>query len=199
LVRIPVEVVERVLQELIEDGRIRSVPNIGFVAPNYMDANDAPRSDRARQADSRQRRRQAALSGGIDQYGTGDASHDVTLGHAASRPVTQYSTFSTDHYQSAPALPPPQDTTAPAKKKRRGGIPEDWQPRTDERELASRLGLDCDAEADEFKAYWLGDGRPKSDWHQTFRNRLMAQGKRKPGQGGFWPSQSTPTRKIEKL
>jgi hypothetical protein len=99
------------------------------------------------------------------------------------------------HTQVASDLPP----VVPIK--RRKGIPDDWQPRAEERELAARLGLDCDTEADEFKTYWLGDGRPKKDWHQTFRNRLQAQSKRPPrsGQSGLWPSQSTPTRKIEKL
>jgi hypothetical protein len=99
------------------------------------------------------------------------------------------------HTQVASDLP----REAPVK--RRKGIPDDWQPRAEERELAARLGLDCDTEADEFKTYWLGDGRPKKDWHQTFRNRLQAQSKRPPrsGQSGLWPSQSTPTRKIEKL
>jgi len=82
--------------------------------------------------------------------------------------------------------------------KRRKGIPDDWKPRDEERAQAAELGLDCDAEAAEFFAYWLGDGRPKKNWDQTFRNRLLSQAKRKqPNLWGGAPQQ--PIRKIKDL
>jgi hypothetical protein len=55
ITRIPLQVVERVLAELIEDGRLVAVEG-GFVAPNYIAAQEASKSDRQRQKDSRDRR-----------------------------------------------------------------------------------------------------------------------------------------------
>jgi hypothetical protein len=182
LLRIPLEVVERVLQELLEDGRMRSVPNVGFVAPNYIEANYTPRSDKARQAESRLRRREDAVSAGNDQSATGTLSRDVTGGHATSQPVTHISTDQNTHndHRSA-ALPPtddigfrlesPERPKAKQKTKRRDGIAEDWTPREEERRLACELGLDCDHEAarvpDLLAWRWppqgqLGSGVPQS-------------------------------------
>lgn len=194
-VRIPLEVVERALAELLEDGRIRSVPNAGFIAPNYMEANDTPRSDRARQIESRLRRKLNAL-------------HDtpVTNGHAESREVTHIIS-DTDHTKDSPApseppASPPSDLFGgapedkPDKTKRRCRIPDDWEPKPAERALAESLGLNCDTEAEEFKDFWLGDGRPKSNWDRTFRVRLRAQANR---QGGSRFHRQSEPRRIEDL
>src|SRR5688572_9550929 len=74
-IKIPLDVVERVLQELIEDGRIRSVPYQGFTAPNYVEANYAARSAAARKAASRL----------INGNEPNEVSHDVTTGHDESQ------------------------------------------------------------------------------------------------------------------
>lgn len=204
LIRVPVEVVERVLQELIEDGRMRSVPNKGFIAPNYLVANFTPRSDNARQADSRLRRRMEAMATDNQPVTIVNPSLDVTRGHTASLAVTHNSTDHTHHIgTSAPAAPvetPFELQETPAKRrgrppKARHGIPHDWRPRDQERELAASLGLDCDVEAREFLNWWLADGRPKKDWHQTFANRLEAQAKR--GGGGWRPPEQV--RQIKEL
>lgn len=195
LLRIPIEVVERVLQELIEDGRMRSIPSVGFRAPNYTDANYTARSGGARQADARIRAKVTGPHGAgsereDDSHGasgeegedglhgagvaqdTPDASHDVTESNAESRRVTPRAQIRSDQIRSGHSA------------RARGGgsrfsISAEWQPRDRERQLAVEMGLDADAEAREFLAYWLGDGRAKKDWDQIFANRLLSQAKRR--------------------
>ena len=84
MLRIPIEVVERVLPELLEDGRVRSVPPVGFAAKNYIAANDTRRSDGARQAETRIRRIQSALSSTNIEIDRHTASHGVTPSHMMS-------------------------------------------------------------------------------------------------------------------
>lgn len=96
ITRIPLEVVTRVLPELLEDGRIVAVDG-GFLAPNYIAAQESTKSDKLRQKDSRDRRRAAALDRGVTPRDGAvtfrDASitprdSSVTDGHEASRNVT---------------------------------------------------------------------------------------------------------------
>jgi hypothetical protein len=221
VIRVPVEVVERVMPELIEDGRIQSIPHVGFASKNYLVANDTPRSNRARQEESRTRRIQTVLSSTNSEITSNAVSHGVTPDNAESRDVTHIRSYQdrsdTDHQSATPpgddlsrlkakcdALNAPLELV-PSEPKRRGRpksvnapIPEDWEPRQSERAKAVELGLDPDHEAAEFKAFWLGDGRAKKDWHMTFLNRLYTQSKR----GGRWPqsaSASAPIRKVKTL
>lgn len=192
LLRIPHEVIERVLQELLEDGRLRSIPHHGFMAPNYVNANYVARSDKARKAHSRLTQRVTGASekvtGRVDgQHGDGvdcdesdrddsefqddgsdrhgaDMSHDVTGSHAESQ-FSQSINQSINQHSAAPR----------GRARSRCAIPPDWKPRARELELATSLGLDANSEAREFLDYWLGDGRAKADWDQTFAARLQAQ------------------------
>src|SRR5436309_1936659 len=52
LVRIPVDVVQAALPELLEDGRVQEVP-VGYFARNFLIAQEASKSDKLRQRDSR--------------------------------------------------------------------------------------------------------------------------------------------------
>lgn len=211
VIRIPLDVVEGALGELIEDGRVRSIPGVGFASKNYIVANDTPRSDKARQKESRNSRILSALSSTNIEIDRHAVSRDVTSRHAESRGVTHISTDQDRSLsvadKSAPgddamshlkekcdALNPPLELQPPEPKRRgrpksaNAPIPEDWQPRQQERDVAQSLGLDCDHEANEFRAFWLGDGRTKKDWNMTFLNRLYAVAKR----GGRWsPQQRT--------
>lgn len=202
LLRIPPDVVEPALAELVDDGRIRSVNGVGFVAPNYVDANYVARSNGARQAAFRAKQRAVSVSDGNGSYGTSDSTADVvTPRNAESHGVTRgnencqsYQSINHTNHQS------PTANDAPASKPRRRGIPEDWEPRPEERQLARELGLNVETEADEFKSYWLGDGRPKKSWDQTFRNRLQQQGKRRPSrQTSFGQQQPQRPRKIREM
>jgi hypothetical protein len=177
LIRIPVEVVERVLQELLEDGRLRSVPNKGFVSPNYVSANYVARSTRARQEHSRLMKRvtgsgQTGHDGSDSELSSEDhesVSRGVTSGHAVSH-------FS---HTNQPTNQPPSARSRGRASGSRSAIHPSWEPQAKEREIALGLGLDPDAEAKEFLTYWLGDGRAKADWDQAFESRLLAQAKRR--------------------
>jgi hypothetical protein len=70
--QIPLLVVERVLPELLADGRLVAVDE-GYLAPNYIAAQEASKSDKLRQKESRDRRRARNLDGAIT-----DRSQDVT-------------------------------------------------------------------------------------------------------------------------
>lgn len=96
LVLIPVETVERAIAELIADGRVQAVEG-GYLAPNFLTAQESRKSDQQRQRESRERRRSITLSGsavtkrdGPSQIVTNghDQSHDVTSGHIESHDVT---------------------------------------------------------------------------------------------------------------
>jgi DNA-binding transcriptional regulator YhcF (GntR family) len=203
MIRIPLDVVERVLQELLEDGRVVSIPNVGFAAKNYISANDTPRTDRARKEESRHRRINSVLS----------STNSEIQCHAESRAVTQSRADQIISDHQSPEIPAPGDglslnaplelTTEPAPKKRgrkpsaSTSIPEDWEPRQQERELARSLGIDCEHAANEFRAYWLGDGRTKKNWDMTFQNRLytLSNGRRWPQQ----PQQEVQSRGPRKI
>jgi hypothetical protein len=195
LIRVPFDVVERAIAELVEDGRLKQEGGL-FFAPNYQHANYTPRSPAARMHQLRTRTGLHGAGGG-DTSGDGGTSHSasaetgelnnydnvdkerVTDSDAALRDVTARSHIRSGSGQSK--------TKHSAASRGRAGsrcaIPADWEPRPRERELAEQLGVDCDSEAREFLVYWLGDGRAKADWDQTFAARLesVAKRKRTPG------------------
>jgi len=104
ILRIPATVVERVIEELLSDGRLIAT-DVGYVAPNYVAAQTARMSDALRQKEARERRRADSLStvpaqlrldkclpphvsvtfrdGNVTPSHT--ASHGVTPSHTASR------------------------------------------------------------------------------------------------------------------
>jgi len=61
IVRMPPEVVEAALPELLEDGRVSEVTG-GYFAPNFLAAQEATKSDKLRQRESRERRAALARS-----------------------------------------------------------------------------------------------------------------------------------------
>lgn len=187
VLRIPLEVLDRVLEELLEDGRIRNAPDRGFYAPNYARANYTARTPGSRQADARIR--SAITMTSPHGAGSSDAcdglQNGVTSSHMESRGVT-----------SSHVVDPISDQIRTAHIPRvragRGAISSDWKPRDREVAMAAALGLDVDEEAKEFLDYWLADGRAKKDWDQAFANRLDQQSKRNGKANGH-------TRKVEDL
>jgi hypothetical protein len=172
LVRMPIEVVQQTGPELVRDGRVRMIDGAVY-APNFTEAQTASKSDKVRQRESRERRRQTASEAlqVIDSPSVGHAvSHAVTRGHEQSQNVTLplLCSASVAPVAEPPVAPRDRSPAAP----RRRSIPADWQPSEREKARARELGLNVDREAAEFLSYWLGDGRPKKDWDQTFRNRL---------------------------
>lgn len=59
--------------------------------------------------------------------------------------------------------------------KRACRLPEDWQPRQDEIDLAAQRGVNVKAAAEEFRNYWWSRAKDatKLNWDLTFRNRLI--------------------------
>lgn len=187
LIRYPVEVVERALPDLLEDGRLEQTDN-GFRAPNYEAANYTPRSSAARKAYSRlatQIGHHPVAAEPSDVAGTDPAgdlqsseldnkmSRDVTSSHGAEPPRDKTSIRS-DQIRSGHT-----QSRARARSDGRSSIPPDWAPSQAERDLAISLGLDVDAEAREFVAYWRSEGKPKADWDQAFRSRLEQRGQQR--------------------
>lgn len=113
LTRIPFAVVELAGPELVADGRIRETAG-GFFSPNFTEAQTTSKSDKARQRDSRDRRR--AHFSVTDRDGS---SRYVTEGHGASRDVTLTSAplASTKPAVAEISLSPPAAATATAKPK----------------------------------------------------------------------------------
>jgi len=84
LVGMPLDQVEPALAELLEDGCV-AIHDVGYVIPNFLDAQEARQSDAKRQRESRERRRgrSPAVTEGDDM------SDVVTLGHTLSHDVTK--------------------------------------------------------------------------------------------------------------
>lgn len=62
------------------------------------------------------------------------------------------------------------DSASRAKPKRR--ITSDWKPTPKHYELARSLGLDCDAQAEQFRDHFISKGEPRADWDASFRTWL---------------------------
>ena len=51
-------------------------------------------------------------------------------------------------------------------------LPHDWQPREEDIEWAKKAHpyVNEATERDRFRDYWIGTGKPRIDWHATYRN-----------------------------
>jgi len=83
LVRMPLNVVERAMAELLEDGCAAATER-GYVIPNFLQAQEARASDGARKRDQRERARAEAMSRTVT-----DAPDTVTVRDQRSRCVTE--------------------------------------------------------------------------------------------------------------
>lgn len=178
VVRIPLQVVERVLPEILEDGRLRECPG-GFEAPNYRPANYTPRAPGARMADLRERQ-SGGSPGAIGAPGAPSDSTDRQNGklNSSNKLDTEHVT---SRHESLPrvahsiALHKQNSAVHVHAPARAHTIPSDWEPRQQERDLAAELGLDVDAEAAEFHAFWSSSKGKRRDWNEVFAKRLVAQ------------------------
>jgi hypothetical protein len=91
VVAMPVEVVERALAILVEDGCVK-VSGTRLVVPNFIEAQEAPSSDAQRKRESRGRARDLAAAFGDTGSQSVTSGHEngqkVTAGHTRSQPVT---------------------------------------------------------------------------------------------------------------
>lgn len=121
IAELPVEVVEAGLESLLERDTIR-VANGILLLPNFMAAQEARQSDRARQAAHRERALDLANARSLGVIDVGDddeepsrkqaiVSHAVTAGHATSRDVTLNRTVPC---LAVPCLPREEPRDSPA-------------------------------------------------------------------------------------
>lgn len=92
LLRVPLEVVDRAMPELLEDGCIQ-VHGETVVIPNYIDAQEATQSDKQRQQECRAKRRDLAMRESVTlrdtpSRGATKPSRGVTPQPESSQPVT---------------------------------------------------------------------------------------------------------------
>lgn len=110
ITRMPAEVVERVLPELLEDGRLVEVDD-GYMAPNFIAAQEASKSDKLRQRESRERRRSRNLDTAVTDRDASvtnrdQTSRDVTLCSADPDPDPVHS--SATHARAIPGSTEPR-------------------------------------------------------------------------------------------
>lgn len=155
---------ERLLKSrtwVLRDGKL--------VWPKFVHAQSCRRSDRARQRESRDKRRGDAL---------GENVTDVTSSHSESQPVT-------------PSLAKPslaEDPPKPPKgRKRRPVLPElpipnPFVPTDKHRAFCAQHGLDLDLEVVGLVAW--AEGRTAASWNGTFTTRLVNAVKWRKERGG---------------
>lgn len=174
LVGLPMDVVEPGVAALIEDGCLQ-LHELGYLAPNFLEAQETPQSDAIRKRESRERRRahsnaELPVTDVVGHTECHAVSRGVQVGHAESREVTPIPV------QTDPVLVlVPESTSRPKggpRKKPNQPIPEDWSPRTHERDKALTLHLDCDREATRFRNHHLAKGTLNADWNAAFRTWL---------------------------
>lgn len=185
-VRMPEDVVIAAGKELERDGRVIRTKR-GMFAPNFTEAQTVRKSDKSRQRESRDRRRdEAAQSAGTDetpqtpvqvQESTEPCHTPVTTGHTESHDVTLRSAL-------PPVALPPVATLwlpvtaspdpAPKKARRKGGspAPDGWTPRKKERDFALSLGVDADQQATRFLNNAIAKGHVYANWDMAFHNWL---------------------------
>jgi hypothetical protein len=107
---LPPEVVKIGLEKITESGTVTICDN-RLVVPNFLEAQEASKSDKQRQRESRERRRVLAMVTNCDSSDTkGDnKSQAVTPGHEESQPVTLTSALPSCALPSS-ALPTPKKT-----------------------------------------------------------------------------------------
>lgn len=208
--RIPIEIAERAGAELIADGRVRLV-KAGVFAPNFVAAQTASKSDKVRQRESRDRRRDRAASMQDIESAQASAtvSHPVTQSHKASRNVTLCSAdpllslCSAEPYsmprdgheakqQDHPAQPPVAKPE-PEPARRKHSLPDGWSPEpssaNQNAENAARArGVSIRDEFAKFVDWAKSNNAKKTDWDATWRN--WTRNARPTGRSG--PQQAGP-------
>lgn len=104
MLEVPVEVAEVALAQWLESGTIIQTET-ALTLPTFIEAQEAPQSDRVRQQESREKRRAASMRKKEEACHT--VSHDVTPSHTASHSVTPA-------VPSVPSVPPVPSVAAAA-------------------------------------------------------------------------------------
>lgn len=205
LVVMPVEVVEPALAELLEDGCLTAHP-LGYVAPNYLEAQECTASDAARQRESRARRGlTSGHTGSQDVTKRDTGSQNVTESHEGSHGVTGSHTGShgVTPCLAVPSLTKPEGEAhsapatrvkKPSKAERETVMPEGWAPSVASLAYAGTLGLDPHREAEKFKTWTGAKGARYANWDLAFRSHLNREADR-PGRANAPAAKVAPPRR----
>jgi hypothetical protein len=189
----PLEHAEVGIVDLLMDGCLREHP-FGYLAPNFMEAQEAISSDAQRQRESRLRRR-LVTERDIESQNVSKShavSRAVTDGHAVSRAVTPSLAVPSGLGRAgsdAPlvsdfppdlALSPDSQANPPKLKRARAKrapvaahrLPPDWAPRQQELDKASAMCLQVALEIERFRDHHTAKGTEYVDWDAAFRTWL---------------------------
>lgn len=110
LVGVPLDVVERTLPLLLEDGMLQATAG-GYVFPNFIAAQETRSSDAQRKRDQRERDRDQAVAGGImgnksglDIQATMSRQAVTPGGHHMASPIESQPDVTSGHQQASPAV-----------------------------------------------------------------------------------------------
>ncbi len=193
-VGLPVEVVEVGMAELLADGCVKSHLH-GFVMENFMHAQEAKKTDKARQRESRERRKTGNESDNSVTF-RDEMSRAVTDGHTESHGVTS------GHSLLCFALPclaveeekSPGEPAPPAKVKRTvqaTEVPADWEP-----EGAIGLSHHERQQLERFRNHHRAKGNRFKRIDQAWRNWISSPLAAPDGRPGIV---DRPVRKLEAL
>jgi hypothetical protein len=181
LTGIPLEVVERALPILLEDGCVTKGDG-RLVLPNYIAAQETPQSDKARKREQRERARSDALHP-VTERDSG--SQNVNKSHVRSREVTSGHSVPCRAVPDPPVGPPAGDAPTPEEPRRRGSRqrpkgprPPTWQPSVGHYEQGRKGSYDVvriDAEAVRFRDHHDSKGNLFADWDAAFRTWIGNQ------------------------
>jgi hypothetical protein len=199
MIRMPAEIVEKFLPELLADGCIREC-EIGYVLPNFMAAQEASQSDAHRQRESRARRRELAVTSRDRSVTTSvssvTTSHDESLLPSQPSQPSQRRRGNRSPKAGERPIPPewtPKEVQAPAKireglapdlrspisdpdlpsasrRRRKHPLPDGWAPTG----ITAPLGVNLETELAKFKNHAAANGRVQIDWEASFRNWLIS-------------------------
>jgi hypothetical protein len=82
---------------------------------------------------------------------------------------------------SSPPLSPTETSPQRGKAQRASRLSDDWKPTPEEAQYAVDLGLDPEETAEDFRLYWLGNGRTMVSWHATFQRWCRTEAQRRRG------------------
>jgi hypothetical protein len=217
LIRYPLEVVESAIPELVADGRIREI-DTGYVAPNFLEAQEAPHSDKHRAREYRARRRNETLisdpsipmsevahSAAPAEHGANGNGYSVTKRDASVTPDSDVVTIVTQRHESVT----PSDPSDPSDKERESAgaraiprrfapqlspIPSGFSPERSEEtcaeeNAAAARGVSVGIELKNFGDHCRSKALKSADFNAEWRKWIR---RAKPTANGRTPSESAP-------
>lgn len=195
LIDVPADVVADALPILANDGCVQ-VGTTELVIPNYLAAQEAPRSDAARKREQREREREKAMLATSNTDSVPCPGHEnVTVGHENVTPSHEPTSGRVAGHEMSlsPSLPSLQcsagqdavasrapdhesQTAKPSRVRKAGSrLDPSWTPSPDLLSWARAKGIverDVASMAERFRDHWLASTLPsalKADWSAAFR------------------------------